>query len=725
VNGAENIRDEQAKAPERTTSLWLEHISTALEDWLEQERDQLPLLIPVGVAIGILIWEKAGGSIFLSLIAICSGFFLFALLIGRKTRLSAIFFGLAATVLAGFAAIALKSAFIATPVLDHIWIGSFYGRITSVEPLAARDIVRLELETAGYAELPPKVRVNLDTAQYRADFLPGAVVLMRARLMPPAGPALPGGYDFARRAWFSGVGATGSALGQVKLYKASSTQATLADTRYRLSDYIIGKLPPGAGPMGAALLIGGQGAISVEDAQAMRDSGMAHLLSVSGLHVTAIVGGAFFLISSVLALFPWVALRISVPLTAAVGAAFVAVGYTLLSGSEIPTIRSCVAALMILLALALGRDALSLRMVAAGSVFILLFWPDALAGPSFQLSFAAVATIIVLHDLPWMRALRAAPEASFVMRWGWGIVSLLLTGFAIELALAPIALFHFHKTGLYGALANVVAIPLTTFYIMPLEVLGLTADIAGLGAPFWWAAGQGVRLLIGMAHGVQSMPGSVAMLPSMPNWAFAAMIAGLLWAGIFRTKWRVLGVVPFCVGALAMLLAPRPDVLITGDGKHLALVDDQGRLALLRDRAGEYVRGALSETAGISVEAMPMDAWPGAECSPDMCIITIDRNGRRWTLLATRTRYLVPIMEMAAACKRVDIVISDRYLPYACKPRWFKADRGFLAQTGGMALYLTAPRVESVNGNRTHLPWFQKPVENGFKSKAIIQKERF
>jgi competence protein ComEC len=711
VSGDKIINDEQFVPFDKRSVKLYQRVGDFIEAWLAEERDQLPLLVPVGVGIGIIIWEKSGEGVFSSLLIICSALCLAALMIGRTTRRGAVLIGVAITVLVGFGAIASKSARVMEPVLDKIWVGEFYGRITAVEPLASRNVVRLELETARHAGLPPKVRVNLDTNQYRSDFLPGAVILLRARLMPPAEPALPSGYDFARRAWFSGVGATGSALGTVKLFRASTTQATLADIRHRLTNHISNKLSAGAGPMGAALLVGDRGAITEEDAQAMRDSGMAHLLSVSGLHVTAVVGGAFLVISSLLALVPWLALRISVPLTAAAGAAIVAVGYTLLSGAEVPTIRSCVGALVVLLALALGRDALSLRMVAAGALLIMLFWPEALGGPSFQLSFAAVATIIVLHDLPWMQRMRSVQETSVIIRSGWGIASLLITGFAIELALAPIALFHFHKTGLYGALANVVAIPLTTFFIMPLEVLGLIFDLGGAGWPFWWAAGQGVHLLIAMAHTVQSMPGAVAMLPSMPIWAFAAISTGLLWAAIFRTKWRALGIIPFVLGGAAMLFAPHPDLLVTGDGKHLALVDEDGALALLRDRAGEYVRNSLAETAGISAEPRSMEGWPGAECSLDICIITLNRGGRRWTILATRTRYLVPSMEMAAACKRVDIVISDRYLPWSCKPRWFKADRAMLAQTGGLALYLNEPRVDSVNRTRAHLPWFQKVRE--------------
>jgi competence protein ComEC len=64
-------------------------------------------------------------------------------------------------------------------------------------------------------------------------------------------------------------------------------------------------------------------------------------------------------------------------------------------------------------------------------------------------------------------------------------------------------------------------------------------------------------------------------------------------------------------------------------------------------------------------------------------------------------------MEMAAACKRVDIVVSDRWLPKSCRPRWIKADRQLLEQTGGLAFYLEAQRVVTANENSRHLPWVQ------------------
>lgn len=678
-----------------------------VENWLDREKDQLPLGIPVGIGAGIAIWQSFGDAAVTWITSLCLVMFLFGIGFGGGSRLSAVFKGIAVTLVIGFAVISLKSASVASPVLAKIWVGEFYGRISKVEVLSAREVVRLQLETAGHQGLPASIRVNLKPDQYQESFQPGAVIRLRARLMPPAGPALPGGYDFARRAWFQGIGASGSALGDVEVYKLSRYVPLFGDTRAKLTGHIIENMPAGTGGIGAALIAGDQGHIPEIDAQAMRDSGLAHLLSISGLHVTAVVGFIFLLVSRSLALLPWLALRVRVPLVAASAAALGALAYTLLAGAEVPTIRSCIAALLVLAALALGRDALTLRLVAFGALVVLLFWPEAMAGPSFQLSFAAVATIVILHDLPWMKRLTERREEGWGIRLLRAIASLILTGIAIELILAPIALYHFHKTGLYGALANVVAIPLTTFVIMPLEAIALLFDIVGVGAPFWWLAGQGVSLILGIAHKVSSLPGAVSMLPSMPDWAFAAIIVGALIGGLSRTRIRLVGALPFSIGIIAMIAAPRPDLLVTGDGKHLALVSRLGEIAILRSGAGDYVRDMLLENAGTNSEPESIEDWPGAQCSTDSCVFDIQTDGKKWRVLATRTRYKIPSMEMAAACTRVDIVVSDRWLPWSCKPRWIKADRKMLEQSGGLAFYLSSERVLSVHQDGNHKPWVQ------------------
>jgi competence protein ComEC len=700
---------------------WLD----AVERALESQRDRLALLVPVGLGLGILLWQMRGDAAWMPLLCGVLGLLLIAWQAGSQRRLAQIIAIGAMLICVGFAAIMIKSAMVASAPIEKPWIGTFSGRVETVEDASARGIVRYVLETDGQQQLPSKVRVNVPIDKNIADAVPGAIVQIKARLMPPPGPALPRSYDFARQAWFWGLGATGSALAPPKLVSPASGQGAFWQSqREGLARHIREAMPEGTGGIGAALLVGSRGAISEDDAEALRNSGMAHLLSVSGLHVTAVVGGTFLLISKLLALFPFIALRLRVPVVAAGCSAVIAVAYTLLTGAEVPTVRACVAALLILAALAMGREALSLRLLSAGACLVLLFWPEALAGPSFQLSFAAVATIVMVHESPLVQKLTGRREEPLLFK-GWRfLLSLLITGLAIELVLAPIALFHFHKSGLYGAVANIFAIPLTTFFIMPMQILGLLLDGIGAGGPFWWLAGQGVAAISALAHWVSAAPGAVLMLPSMPRWAFAMIVTGGLWLAIIVGKWRLLGLAPVLVGMIAMAFAKRPDLLLTGDGRHLAIVEDSGEIVLLRPGAGDYALSMLSENAAIKAEPKSIDDWPSARCSADICSFQIERNGRSWSVLATRSDYLVPSMELAAACRRADIVLSARYLPWSCKPRWFKADRDFLERNGGLVFYLGKARVETVAQTTAHQPWSQLGPKRAPKRPSVIGNAR-
>jgi competence protein ComEC len=192
----------------------------------------------------------------------------------------------------------------------------------------------------------------------------------------------------------------------------------------------------------------------------------------------------------------------------------------------------------------------------------------------------------------------------------------------------------------------------------------------------------------------------------MPVAAFALMAAGGLWLCLWRTRWRRWGLVPVAAGALWALFTPAPDLIVTGDGRHLALRAADGRFAILRARAGDYVRDTLAEAGGTEDELIDLESLPEAACSDALCAATIERDGRRWRLLATRSRDLVARPDMLRACAEADIIIADRDLPRGCTPRWLRADRGFLAQTGGLAIMLgDPPSVATVADSVGHHPW--------------------
>lgn len=340
-----------------------------------------------------------------------------------------------------------KSTLVGTPAIPSPMVAELRGIVIERQELTAQSRIRLilGLRLPGY-DRAVKVRIVLKNSDMAPMTREGAIVRLRARLVPPAPPRLPGGYDFARAAWFGGLAATGSALGDIHL-ESQGRAPVLASWRHALAGHIRSVLPGSAGGMAAAFASGERGGITPQDEAAMRDAGLTHLLSVSGLHVSAVVAAVYVLALRLLALWPWLVLRVRLPVLAGGLGGAAAVGYTLLTGAEVPTVRSCLGALLALAAMAVGRQAFSVRLLAAAAGFVTLFWPEAVVGPSFQMSFGSVLAILALHEAAPVRAFLAWREEGWWRRAGRHIVMLLLTGMVVELALMPVAFFHFHRPG--------------------------------------------------------------------------------------------------------------------------------------------------------------------------------------------------------------------------------------------------------------------------------------
>ena len=677
--------------------------------------DRAPWLA-VAMGAGITLWFVLPGPWqWLAVLAGCLALALAALAgldgAGRYPFVRQAVAWLALAVAVGCAVIWLRSALVGAPPISRPMVTVIDARILERIDRPADDRARLvvAMREPGSGRAM-RVRVNLPAALDSPVLAEGGRVRMTVRLMPPAAPMLPGGYDFARAAWFQGISATGSVLGGVTVVEPADGSGLLSRLKRDISSHVRSEISGSAGGIAAALITGDRGAIDAGDEEAMRDSGLSHLLSVSGLHVSAVVAAAYAIAIRALALWPWLALRVRLPLVSAGIAALAGIAYTLLTGSEVPTVRSCIGAVLVLLALALGRDPLNVRMLAVGALVVMLFWPEAIAGPSFQMSFGAVLAIIALHGAAPVREFLAPRAEAWWQRWLRRFAMLLLTGIVIEIALMPMGLFHFHKTGFYGALANVVAIPLTTFVTMPLLALALLFDLVGAGGPVWWLAALSLDLLLGIAHLVAAVPGSVARLPTIPGAVFGLFVMGGLWLGLWRGRARLLGLVPVAVALVALGFVRPADVMVSADGRHVGItgeVDDG--LLVLREGRSDYVRGNLTELSGMPGQVTQLAEWPGARCTRDFCAIDLVRAGRNWRLLIARSRDQVPERELAAACDRAEIVIAERRLPRSCRPKFLKADRALLSRTGGIAIDLNSATVNTVAQRQGQHGWWRPP----------------
>jgi len=626
----------------------------------------------------------------------------------------------------GIAVVWARSAVVGAEPIAAPMVAQFDGHVLEREDQLAEDRLRLTLavrlpgEDGAEPGEARKVRVNVPLAVFGDGGVPeglaeGAVVRLRARLMPPASPMLPGSYDFARAAWFKGLAATGTMVGPLTILKPAPPAGGIASLQRWLAAHVRTRVDGSAGAIAAAFASGDRGSIAEADEIAMRDSGLTHLLSISGLHVSAVIAAAYFAALRLLALWPALALRVQLPVVAAGIGALAGIGYTLLTGAEVPTVRSCVAALLVLGALALGRDPLSLRMVAVAAAVVLLLWPESAIGPSFQMSFAAVLAIIALSTSGPVRAFLAPREEPWWARILRQAALLFATGVVIELALMPIVLFHFHRAGLYGAVANVVAIPLVTFVSMPLIALGLLLDTVGLGGPAWWLVQVSLDLLLGIAHFTAGQSGAVTLMPQISGLAIGLFVIGGLWLGLWSGRARLAGLVPVAVASGLVAATPIPDLLVAGDGRQVGITlpapDGSRRLLVLHDSRSSYTRDNLMELSGVGAEPVPLADWPGARCSSAFCTVTIRRGGRDWSVLLGRGRSQVEERALSAACARVDIVVSERFLPRSCRPRWLKADRRMLEESGGLSINLADRRIISVAQSQGTHGWWKAASE--------------
>jgi competence protein ComEC len=544
------------------------------------QQGSLFLWVPVCLGAGIAIYFGLGVEPGPVVLACCLGGGLAGLVAaGRLPDGLAPLLAGAAILVLGLAWAGIRTQTVAAPVLEFRYYGPVQGRIVEVDR-SASDVPRLTLDRVVLADVPPdrtpaRVRLSLQGDQRWLDPVPGTVVILTGHLAPPAGPVEPGDFDFRRSAWFDRLGAVGYTRTPVLVWEGATDGAALWLSRLRadLAGAVRAMIPGDAGGFAAAVLTGDRSGISVPATEEMRDSNLYHLVSISGMHMGILVGLVFGLVRVGVALVPPLALRIQAKKAAALVALPVAAFYLALAGRDIATERAFIMVAVMLVAILLDRQALTLRSVAMAALIVLLLRPEALVNPGFQMSFAAVAALVAAYQ-----ALGRLPRAEgWVHRLALPVGLLILSSLVAGLATAPLAAAHFNRVPHYGLLANLLAVPAMGLLVMPGGILMALLAPLGLGWLAAWPVELGSRWILWVASWVAGMEGSVSAVPAPPS-AVLPLLAGgavlvLLWQG--RARWSGLA-----LAALAMVLwvgVERPALLIAESGGLIGVLMDQGR----------------------------------------------------------------------------------------------------------------------------------------------------
>jgi competence protein ComEC len=662
---------------------------------------------------------------------------LLALALARRAPLLAWVAGLAAAAAIGAAVASWHTARV-PPMPDlprgAVLVSGIVERVDLLPEGRRLTLATPRLGEAAPETVPPlerRLRVRL-RANDPARPEPGDRVTVRALVRSPAPPAYPGAWDFQRASWFSGLAGSGFAIGPAEVTTGAAEPSPFARLRTEIEARVTAQLPGPAGAVAAALLTGGQSAIPETDLAALRDSGLAHILSVSGLHVAIVMGLTFGLLRLALAAAPPLALRLPVKAVAALAALAAGGFYLLLTGGQVPMQRSLAMAALATLALLAGRRALTVRAWALAFALVLLIEPVAVLGPSFQMSFAAVLALIAGWEWLRPRVNAVAPRpGGAVPAWdGWrrrlllGAFGLCATSVLAGAATTPFGLHHFGRLQVYGVAANALAVPITSFLVMPAGMAAAALMPLGLEGLALAPMGWGVEAILRVAHWVAGWPGAAVAARPIPAWGLALVALGMAWLCLWRgALGRALGLVPLLVGLAsgATEAARPPDALVSSDARLILLRPGEGAAPVLQRQTGAsaLVREQWLRWLGAS-EVQPLPAGAGEagagsiRCTPAICLFRPARAEEAGTLALLRGE--PSASATAAACGRggVAVLVSAEPVRGAasrCAGPVAVVDRFAVWRNGAHAIWLdgAGARVLSDRAARGDRPWVPPP----------------
>ena len=673
--------------------------------WQQKPRlpDWAPVLFAVGIAVYFALASEPSPVLLFAIIALN---LLCLTLCKNRDAILKIAIAAPLLVVLGVGWANIAALYKTAAVLKYHYYGPIEGRIVKVDR-SASDALRLTLDRVVLRQLAPgqtpeRVRVSLHGALFDFTPVPGETIMLTGHLSPPAGAVEPSGFDFRRHAWFLRLGGLGYSRTPVVVLAPAGHAMALARARMLISTRVQAALPGQLGAFAATVLSGDRSGLNAKTLQDLRQTNLAHLLAISGLHMGLLTGFIFALLRLAVLSLPGSARHWPAKKIAACGAILAGAFYLALSGGNVATERAFVMAFVGFGALLFDKRALSLRSVSVAAFLVLLLRPSALLGPGFQMSFAATLALITVYTIWCKKRWQPWPK------WTQPIWMVLMSSLVAGLATAPIAAAHFNMVSQYGLLANLISVPLMGLVIMPAGVIGLMLMPFALEGGALWVMGQGLAWILGVADWVADFNDAVRYIKApapvvLPLLAVSALFA-VLWVG----RLRFIGVCGCLLGFLIWAQTPRPLLLISDSGALLGILAPQGRL--------------LSKSKGTGFVAKNWLRNDGDGRSQTQA-------AQGWQVAFDNLNWLHVVGKRAAAdkkdCQPDQVVIANVYLQ--AHGKCLILDAAVFAATGSMDIIARQGRLQvrtalSFNGDRL---WSRKHLTPS-KAAMLAQKiERF
>lgn len=628
---------------------WRFGLLAGVEEALEQRR--LFVLLPFSSVAGLIVAVQASAPP--EPLALCA--VAIALVLGLfVSHASAWAFRIVLLLAAfwiGFCLLPVHGALFGTKMLGRPAYGTFEARVDEIvsETESGKRVVISAITPLGDTRAVPmrRARIVIDGGP---DLSPGDIIRAPIRFYQVPGPVVPGGHDTQFHSFFDGIGAYGSATGSVELVRQGEAgPARVIDgLRQGIASRIDAQLAQPAAGIARAIVNGDQSAVTDAAREVMATAGLAHVLSISGLHLTIVAGGAYFVLRLLLSLSHEVARRISVKRIAAVGGIVAALAYFSISGGNVAALRSTIMIILVFGAVIFGRRALTMRNVAIAALIVIGCDPASVFRPSFQLSFAAVVALVGAYEM--IRGERQVHGGLFAMLWrylaGIGLTSLVAGG-----ATLLFSVYHFQQTSPLGLVGNLVVLPLVSFVMMPAAAGAVLLMPFGFEGPLLLAMGWSVGRMLDLAAFIMQISGGIDSSPLLTPLALVFGLATLAWFAFFSSCHRLIGPVLLLPAVLLFALDQPPDVLVADTTQAVAFRAETG-LRLATGKPDTFAVGVWSESYGEAIEA------GSASCDSIGCLADSARGFR-----------LAVIKDPAGFyedCAAVDLMVTRLVAPAGC-----------------------------------------------------------
>ncbi len=567
------------------------------------------------------------------------------------------------------------------------------GHIIWSEPRARGSVMDISItQTKPY-------RLRIFAAKHvAADALPGCHIEALVFVAPIGLPISRHAYDRRFTQFFAGRQGQGflRRIDKLDCQQRLTVSAGLARWRLSIAQAFRQALPPPLGALAASLVTGIRGAIPADTRDLFRDTGLAHVLAISGLHMGLFAGSVFAVLRLLAASWPWLVQSYDVRRLSAGFAIIAAIAYLIISGASFATQRAFMMIVIVFFAMLLGRAGLTLRNLSTAGIVISILQPAAVMQAGFQMSFAAVMALIAYYEYWQSRNLIFQRYEGFALhqrlwrylRLGlWGLFSTSLIAGGVT---GYIAAYHFGQMAGFGLLTNILAMPIFSLLVMPMAALSLALLPLGLHTFSLSMMGWGLAQIIAIAQWVASNTQAVWHVAPTPPWALICAMAGLILLALGGRRERWLALLPIFLALMMLGRSEKPVLAIVQSGDHIMAHDSQQGLRLIRQRGNPYQAQLLQDYWRLT-------APPASACKKAVCAYQL-ADGRRLALVIYRHG-------LTQGCNDFDIVVAPRVVAqYPCQA--LLLDKPALTAMPNVEIYPHA--IDLVTPNQARY-WNRKP----------------